>query len=182
MQKNRKHNSAALFGHFRGAKRLEGRREGNISIFWFAHGWFWFIPLADGSTSFGAVCWPHYLKSRNQPLQQFFADTVALSPALAERLQGATLIDDQVRATGNYSYRADRCVGDRFLMLGDTYAFVESIRCSRRVCIWPWSVPSKVPRSWPRRSTGLPALPPYAAASSGPCAGARASFPGSSSA
>ena len=32
------------------------------------HGWFWFIPLADGSTSVGAVCWPHYLKSRDKPL------------------------------------------------------------------------------------------------------------------
>jgi flavin-dependent dehydrogenase len=55
-QKNKKHNSSALFGHFTGAERLPGRREGNISIFWFAHGWFWVIPLADGSTSVGAVC------------------------------------------------------------------------------------------------------------------------------
>ena len=45
-QKNPKHNSAALFGHFTGAQRLPGRLEGNISIFWFAHGWFWLIPLA----------------------------------------------------------------------------------------------------------------------------------------
>ena len=126
-QKNRRHNSAALFGHFRGAQRLEGRREGNISIFWFAHGWFWFIPLADGSTSVGAVCWPHYLKSRDKPLREFFADTIALSPALAERLQDATLIDDHVWATGNYSYSADRCAGDRFLMLGDAYAFIDPV-------------------------------------------------------
>ena len=71
-QKNPKHNSAALFGHFTGTERLPGRMEGNISIFWFAHGWFWFIPLADGTTSVGAVCWPYYLKSRGQqPLRQW---------------------------------------------------------------------------------------------------------------
>jgi flavin-dependent dehydrogenase len=57
-QKNRRHNSAALFGHFRNAQRLPGRAEGNISILWFEHGWFWFIPLADGTTSVGTVCWP----------------------------------------------------------------------------------------------------------------------------
>jgi flavin-dependent dehydrogenase len=126
-QKDRKHNSAALFGHFRGAQRLPGRMEGNISIFWFAHGWFWFIPLADGSTSVGAVCWPHYLKSRDKPLQAFFADTIALSPALQERLAGASLIDDHVHATGNYTYSADRCAGERFLMLGDAYAFIDPV-------------------------------------------------------
>src|SRR6185503_16929152 len=68
--KNPEHNSSALFGHFRGAKRLEGKKEGNISICWFDHGWFWFIPLADGTTSIGAVCWPYYLKTRNgKPLK-----------------------------------------------------------------------------------------------------------------
>ena len=126
-QKNRQHNSAALYGHFRGAERLPGKREGNISIFWFQHGWFWFIPLADGSTSVGAVCWPYYLKQRDKPLAQFFADTIAMAPDLSRRLQAATLIDDQVWATGNYSYSADRCSGERFLMLGDAYAFIDPV-------------------------------------------------------
>jgi 2-polyprenyl-6-methoxyphenol hydroxylase-like FAD-dependent oxidoreductase len=50
-KKNTRHNSSAIFGHFTGAKRLPGKLEGNITILWFAHGWFWFIPLADGTTS-----------------------------------------------------------------------------------------------------------------------------------
>ena len=126
-RKNPHHNSAALFGHFRGAQRLEGKREGNISIFWFAHGWFWFIPLADGTTSVGAVCWPYYLKSREKPLAEFFADTIALAPKLAARLQGAELVDGRVYATGNYSYAAERCAGERYLMVGDAYAFVDPV-------------------------------------------------------
>jgi len=47
-QRNKKHNSAAMYAHFTGARRETGKREGDISIFWFDHGWFWFIPLADG--------------------------------------------------------------------------------------------------------------------------------------
>lgn len=124
-QKNEKHNTTALFGHFTGAKRLEGKMAGNISICWFAHGWFWFIPLADGTTSIGAVCWPYYLKTRNKPLKEFFEDTIALCPVLVERLQGATLVDDAVHATGNFSYTSTHATGDNYLLLGDAYTFID---------------------------------------------------------
>ena len=126
-QRDPRHNSAAIFGHFTGARRLAGKREGNISVFWFAHGWFWFIPLADGSNSVGATCWPHYLKSRDKPLKDFFLDTIAMSPQLAERLSGAQLVDDKVWATGNYCYAARECVGERWMMLGDAYAFIDPV-------------------------------------------------------
>jgi len=126
-QKNPKHNSSALFGHFTNADRLPGKLEGNITIFWFAHGWFWYIPLADGTTSVGAVCWPHYLKSRSKPLKDFFADTIAMCPQLAARLSQATLVGDAVYATGNYSYTSTHCSGERYLMLGDAFTFVDPV-------------------------------------------------------
>ncbi|MEW6707106.1 MAG: NAD(P)/FAD-dependent oxidoreductase [Pseudomonadota bacterium] len=125
--KNPRHNSSAIFGHFTGAQRLPGKLEGNITIFWFEHGWFWFIPLPDGTTSIGAVCWPYYLKSRSKPLEEFFADTIALCPKLAERLRGATLVDGKVHATGNYSYSGSHCTGERYLMLGDAFAFIDPV-------------------------------------------------------
>jgi flavin-dependent dehydrogenase len=125
-EKNRKHNSSALFGHFEGATRLPGKAEGNITIFWFEHGWFWFIPLADGVTSIGAVCWPYYLKTRGKPLAEFFLDTIALCPALAARLASARLVAE-VHATGNYSYSSSVSSGERFLMLGDAYAFIDPV-------------------------------------------------------
>lgn len=124
-QKNPDHNSTALFGHFRNARRLEGRREGNISICWFEHGWFWFIPLADGTTSVGAVCWAYYLKARDKPLKEYFYDTIALCPELADRLKDAELIDDRVHATGNFAYASTHATGDRYLMIGDAYTFID---------------------------------------------------------
>ncbi len=126
-RKNEQHNSAALFGHFTNATRQPGRQAGDISILWFAHGWFWFIPLADGSTSVGAVCWPPYLKTRDKPLKAFFEDTIALCPALAERLKSATLVADAVYATGNYCYSATRSSGPQHLLLGDAFAFVDPV-------------------------------------------------------
>ncbi len=126
-EKNKRHDSSALFGHFTGAERLPGKLEGNITIFWFEHGWFWFIPLADGTTSVGAVCWPYYLKSRHKPLPEFFADTIAMCPALAARLAEASLVEGRVHATGNYSYASATSSGERFLIIGDAYAFVDPV-------------------------------------------------------
>ncbi len=125
-QRIAQHTSAALYGHFAGAQRLPGRDAGNISVFWFEHGWFWFIPLRDGATSVGAVCWPYYLKSRKTDPASFFQQTIAQCPPLAQRLASAQLISP-VTATGNYSYRCSQMRGDRHILLGDAYAFVDPV-------------------------------------------------------
>jgi flavin-dependent dehydrogenase len=126
-QRNRKHNSSAMYAHFKGAQRHpDCKLAGNISLFWFDHGWMWFIPLADGATSVGVVAWPYYMKSREKPLREFFLDTLALCGPLSERLQSAELISE-IEATGNYSYSCDRPYGARenYLLVGDAYAFVD---------------------------------------------------------
>src|SRR6185312_9870311 len=109
-RRNPDHASAAMYGHFRGARRDAGREEGNIIIAWFEHGWFWFIPLKDGVTSVGAVVWPYYMKGRAKPLREFFMDTIAMCPELAGRLDGAELTAEP-EATGNYSYECTGCQG-----------------------------------------------------------------------
>ncbi|MDO8770326.1 MAG: NAD(P)/FAD-dependent oxidoreductase [Burkholderiaceae bacterium] len=122
--RNKKHASAALFGHFANARRTPGRNEGNITLFWFDHGWFWFIPLLDGTTSVGAVASPAYFKNRKGDLNSFLMETIALAPKLAERLKDATLLEPAT-STGNYAYDSKFCRGDRFAMVGDAYAFVD---------------------------------------------------------
>jgi flavin-dependent dehydrogenase len=124
--RNKKHNSAALYAHFAGARRECGKREGNVTIYWFDHGWFWFIPLADGATSIGAVVWPYYMKRRRTSVREFFLATVALCPPLADRLRAATLVSE-VEATGNYSYACDHSHGANYLLIGDAYAFIDPV-------------------------------------------------------
>ena len=124
-KRNKQHNSTAIFGHFAGAQRNVGKTEGNITIFWFEHGWFWFIPLADGITSVGAVAWPYYLKTRKkQPLEQFLMETIALCPPLNQQLQNAQLTAP-AQATGNFSYACERSHGSNYLLLGDAYTFID---------------------------------------------------------
>lgn len=124
--RNRRHASAAIYGHFTGARRQEGKTEGNISIFWFEYGWVWFIPLADGTTSVGAVCPPDYLKSRKTDVTSFFNETIAKSPKLVERLANAEMTGPAT-ATGNYSYRNRSMTGPNYLLVGDAYAFIDPV-------------------------------------------------------
>lgn len=125
--RNKKHNSAAMFGHFSGVTRLEGEVEGNISLFWFDHGWFWLIPLPDGNTSIGATCWPYYMKRlKSNDFTQFFMDTIAMCPALMERMKDAKL-ETPVTATGNFSYLSERSSGENYILLGDAFAFIDPI-------------------------------------------------------
>ena len=125
-RRNPNHNTAAIFGHFEGVARLPGMDEGNISIVWFDHGWWWIIPFKDGTTSVGAVCWPSYISTRKVPLEQFLWDTIALCAPVAERLAQAKLIG-QTYAAANYSYRRSTMSGDGCLMVGDAFAFIDPV-------------------------------------------------------
>lgn len=125
-QRNPAHNSAAVFGHFANVPRRDGEDAGIISMYWFEHGWYWMIPLRDGAMSIGAVCWPYYLKSRKKPVDEFLFDTLRMNPLIGERVKDAHLLAP-AQATGNFSYQATRMGGERFLIVGDAFAFIDPI-------------------------------------------------------
>jgi len=121
-----KHASAAVFGHFQSVVRRAGDDEGNISLYWFDHGWMWMIPLRENVMSIGAVCRPEYLKTRSGNLDEFLWETLNSMDEIRERMISATAVMP-AQATGNYSYLSDRMFGPGFLMIGDAYAFVDPV-------------------------------------------------------
>ncbi len=126
-RRNDQHQSAAIFGHFRGARDRAGEDAGNISIYRFEHGWMWMIPLPKGVMSVGAVCWPDYFKRRKGRTVEFLLETLRCNKALWARLEGAELIDGEVRVTGNYSYDSTRMGGPGWVMVGDAFAFLDPV-------------------------------------------------------
>jgi len=126
-RRNDQHQSAAIFGHYRGAEPRAGEDAGNISIYRFEHGWMWMIPLPGGVMSVGAVCRPDYLKQRKGRTVEFLLDTLKLSPALWRRVEHAELIDNEVRVTGNYSYDSTRMGGPGWVLVGDAFAFLDPV-------------------------------------------------------
>jgi flavin-dependent dehydrogenase len=126
-RKNAAHQSAAIFGHFRGAAQRAGEDAGNISIYRFDHGWMWMIPLPGGVMSVGAVCRPDYLKQRKGRTIEFLLDTLKLNPSLWQRMSRAELIGNEVRVTGNYSYDSARMGGPGWVLVGDAFAFLDPV-------------------------------------------------------
>jgi flavin-dependent dehydrogenase len=126
-RRNTEHQSAAIFGHFRGAARRSGEDAGNISIYRFDHGWMWMIPLPGGVMSVGAVCRPEYLKRRKGRTVEFLLDTLKQNPGLWQRVERAELIGNEVRVTGNYSYDSARMGGPGWVLVGDAFAFLDPV-------------------------------------------------------
>ena len=123
-RRNMRHQSAALFSHFTGVERREGQDAGNVSIYRHAHGWIWLIPLPDGVTSVGAVCYPDYMKTRRGDSEGFLMRTLETVPEVARRMVGATRCAD-VHATGNYAYECTEMAGPGWVLVGDAYCFVD---------------------------------------------------------
>lgn len=125
-KRNPKHASAAIFSHFKGVKRRPGSDQGNISAYWFEHGWIWMIPLRDDIMSVGAVCYPQHFRTRAGSLDDFLLETLNGVSQIKKRLEGAKSIRP-TQATGNYSYLSDRISGRGYLLIGDAFAFVDPI-------------------------------------------------------
>lgn len=125
-RKNARHQSAAIFAHFRNVDYRAGEDAGNVSIYRFEHGWCWFIPLRDGLMSVGCVCAPGYLKQRKGDNSRFLMTTLELMPEAWRRMQSAQM-SGEVHVTGNYSYACSRMAGSGWILTGDAWAFVDPV-------------------------------------------------------
>jgi len=116
----------ALFAHYEGAPRWQGRDEGLIRLYIFEGGWFWWIPFAGGLTSIGCVLHARTARGREGSLDALFEEMIGRCRRVAEGLRDARRVTP-VRSAANFSYRAHPVAGDRFLCVGDTLAFVDPI-------------------------------------------------------
>ncbi len=127
-RKNRKHQTAALFGHFTGAEFRQGEHKGNVSLYRFGQdGWAWLIPLRGEIMSVGVVAGPDHFKQRRGSQRDFFLQMLKTNPAMWKRLEHATLMGDRVMAAGNYSYDASRIGGPGWLLIGDAFGFQDPL-------------------------------------------------------
>ena len=125
-RRSTRHASAALFGHFRGVTPRTDERRGNISVYWFEHGWMWMIPLQGDVMSVGAVCRPGYLKARDTDAESFLRETVALNAEARSRMAGARVLGG-VQVTGNYSYETQETADAGQLLIGDAHTFIDPV-------------------------------------------------------
>jgi 2-polyprenyl-6-methoxyphenol hydroxylase-like FAD-dependent oxidoreductase len=116
----------ALFAHFRGGKRWPGKEVGNIRIFTFEPGWFWYIPFHNGTSSVGCVLHARTVKGREGNLEQLYESLIVRCHGVRDAIDGAPRITP-VHSAANFSYRTEPAVGDRYVCVGDAIAFLDPI-------------------------------------------------------
>jgi flavin-dependent dehydrogenase len=116
----------ALFAHFRGAERAPGIDEGNIRIHVFDDGWFWWIPLAGDLTSVGSVLHARTARGRETGVEELYHEMIGRCVRVRKGLAGAERVTPVHRAA-NFAYVNAPAIGDRFVAVGDSIAFVDPI-------------------------------------------------------
>ena len=117
----------AVFGYFRGAERLPGELANHILSAAFADGWFWYIPLHDGTMSVGAVIDAHrWRELAAADPEHTYRELIARCPAIATRLARATLVSP-IRIIRDYSYTSTRFGGPGYLLAGDAACFIDPV-------------------------------------------------------
>ncbi|HKY31561.1 MAG TPA: tryptophan 7-halogenase [Candidatus Polarisedimenticolia bacterium] len=117
---------AAVFAHFRGVPRAEGKRGGDIVLIVLKDGWFWMIPLPDGVTSVGLVTEGAIVKQEGRDPVALLEESLRRCPAARERMAGASRIS-QVWSASDYSYGCREISGDGYLLVGDAAAFIDPV-------------------------------------------------------
>ncbi len=131
-QPNPKFRKAAIWGHFRSSRRdvIDGgvmtvclRTLSNRS-------WFWHIPLSDDVVSIGVVSDADYFfRPGGGTPEEVFAAEVADCPAMAQRLEGAEKVAG-LDVVKEYSYATERSSGDGWVLVGDSWGFIDPIYSS----------------------------------------------------
>ncbi len=117
----------AVFGYYRGAAPLRDTVAGNILSAAFADGWFWFIPLHDGTTSVGAVVdAARFAGAAAHSPAALYERLVAACAPVAARLRQARLVSP-VRVIRDYSYCSSRFYGPGYMLAGDAACFIDPV-------------------------------------------------------
>ncbi len=118
----------AVFSHYAGVPRGEGRRSGDIRVVARADaGWFWLIPISEDLMSVGAVL-PRAAFQAQPKLDhgELLERLIAETPAVADLMQQATR-RWPVRVERDFSYGARAYAGDRWITVGDAGSFLDPV-------------------------------------------------------
>ena len=124
---NKVFQNVAVWGYWKGAKKLEKGPEGAIGVGSIEDGWLWAIPLHDDTMSVGIVINKDtYKAKRSAKLEEFYLNSIAECPLVAELLDQAELVSS-VEAEQDYSYAAESFCGQGYYIVGDAACFLDPL-------------------------------------------------------
>ncbi len=118
----------AVYGYFKGSKKLPSPDESNIFIESYPDGWVWNIPLRDGLASVGVVVDSERgaLEISTYGVDGFFRGQLDSAPLSREMLSNA-LLTYGTRVVKDWSYTSSQTVGDGWILVGDAACFVDPL-------------------------------------------------------
>ncbi|HEU5077787.1 MAG TPA: NAD(P)/FAD-dependent oxidoreductase [Opitutaceae bacterium] len=114
----------AVYTHFSGVPRAEGKAAGHTIVIRLKRGWFWVIPVSEEHTSVGLVTEVDDLKGLAPA--EAFQRAVDDTPRLKEWLRNAERVME-FKVTSDYSYFREELARDRLILLGDSAGFFDPI-------------------------------------------------------
>jgi flavin-dependent dehydrogenase len=121
--------NVAAWSYWKGARPLGKGPEGAIAVCSVPHGWFWAIPLHDGTLSVGLVTGRElFNESRNRlgTIQAVYDEALASCPTVLGMLEGAERVAG-MKVEQDYSYVSDTFSGPGYLIAGDAACFLDPL-------------------------------------------------------
>jgi flavin-dependent dehydrogenase len=121
----------AVWTYWKGAQRDTGRDEGTTLVLQTKgkKGWFWYIPLHNDIVSVGIVRGFEEMFAGNRDHEAIYNEELDNCPEVKHRVMKGTRCD-KYYATKDYSYRARRCAGDGWVLVGDAFGFLDPLYSS----------------------------------------------------
>lgn len=123
--------NAALWGYWRNIELPEKVPSGAISVISTPLGWFWGIPLHDGTMSIGIVMHKSELKKQiaNKDLKDIYHDAIKQSPYM-QKLIGNAQFAGEILTEQDYSYSSASFCGPGYFICGDAACFIDPLLSS----------------------------------------------------
>ncbi|MFH8612189.1 NAD(P)/FAD-dependent oxidoreductase [Streptomyces sp. NPDC018029] len=123
--------NVATWAYWRGARPLAAAPSGAIGVFSLPeHGWFWAIPLHDGTLSVGLVTDKRsFNDARNEhggSLDAVYHQALTRCPLLAGMLSGGRQVSP-LKVESDYSYVSDEFCGPGWFLAGDAACFLDPL-------------------------------------------------------
>lgn len=119
-------NNFAVFAHFTGVERYNGKDEGDITIGLLPNrSWIWIIPFKGETTSVGLVA-SSVDVPQGTDLSEFLHQQLQRSPRVAKMMANAERTME-VTTIANYSQGCSHLYGPRWMMSGDAAFFLDPI-------------------------------------------------------
>lgn len=121
--------NVGVWTYWKNAKRLNRGPEGSIIVASVPYGWFWFIPLHNGTTSVGLVTGKdNFAKMRDEHggIEEAYKAALRDCPQVLELLDEAEQVAG-MRVEQDYSYVAGQFAGPGYYMCGDSACFLDPL-------------------------------------------------------